>query len=511
MIKEEFDALSDDEKLNLYYESLGQEIDEAVWSTAFINDLPDISFAVIESGGKKDDGGKTEPRSLRHLPHHGKISEHSATNVDEPHLKNAAARVNQLKNGSLISKAKSHLRAHYKAKGWEIPPNLESHEPEALKDVTFTRLHLIEDKVLAEETDGQYRRGRLLGTIANEINANRRRYRREIWEKQIPRLKELITRGRFVGLVDHPGLFMGGSAADIALKFEDIWFGDVTGPIETSNELWLETIIIPTSKGRDIGEILAAGVELGISSNGSGATKPVYKKDGEKDVWDFDDVQDDYVVESFDIVYRPSVDDARIYKFEHREDDPMDLEELRNRYPELVTEIERMALGPLEEETKKLEGELVGIRTSINEKVVEADKQTQALNEATTRIQSTDEQLAVTANAFQEAQGIVETQKAELEELRPLKARLDALNHLLEKVKGEPLAWKLVETLKDSATPEEVDQKFTEAKDSATALLFAEDYLGGKGGKTKYGFAPSDADDENEEYKRWAAREGGLR
>ena len=49
-----------------------------------INDLPDSDFAYIEPGGKKDSGGKTEPRSLRHLPIN-----------DAAHVRNALARLSQ--------------------------------------------------------------------------------------------------------------------------------------------------------------------------------------------------------------------------------------------------------------------------------------------------------------------------------------------------------------------------------------------------------------------------------
>lgn len=60
------------------------------WTTAYINDLPDSSFLYIESGGSKDDEGKTEPRSLRHFPYKGPDG-----SVDLPHLRNALARIPQ--------------------------------------------------------------------------------------------------------------------------------------------------------------------------------------------------------------------------------------------------------------------------------------------------------------------------------------------------------------------------------------------------------------------------------
>lgn len=62
----------------------------AVWSTAFINDLPDSSFLHIESGGEKDSEGKTTPRSLRHFPY-----KDAEGKVDLPHLRNAIARAPQ--------------------------------------------------------------------------------------------------------------------------------------------------------------------------------------------------------------------------------------------------------------------------------------------------------------------------------------------------------------------------------------------------------------------------------
>ena len=78
----------------------------ATWSTAFINDLPDSSFLFIQPGGKKDETGKTTPRSLRHLPY-----KDSAGKVDLPHLRNALARLDQLKGVSTTTKNQLRERA----------------------------------------------------------------------------------------------------------------------------------------------------------------------------------------------------------------------------------------------------------------------------------------------------------------------------------------------------------------------------------------------------------------
>lgn len=88
-------------------------IDErAVWSTAYMNDLPDSSFLIIEKGGKKDSDGKTTPRSLRHFP-----VKDANGKVDLPHLRNALARIPQSNLSSELKaeatrKAEALLKQH---------------------------------------------------------------------------------------------------------------------------------------------------------------------------------------------------------------------------------------------------------------------------------------------------------------------------------------------------------------------------------------------------------------
>src|SRR5206468_8387090 len=62
----------------------------AVWTTAYINDLPDSSFLYIEPGGTKDSDGKTTPRSLRHFP----VRDANGA-VDQAHVRNALSRIPQ--------------------------------------------------------------------------------------------------------------------------------------------------------------------------------------------------------------------------------------------------------------------------------------------------------------------------------------------------------------------------------------------------------------------------------
>lgn len=95
----------------------GDTEDFAFWTAKYINDLPDVVFAVISAGGEKDDEGKTTPRSLRHLPHHGSgaKSGDEHTSVDMPHLRNALARLSQTDlTAAEKSKAQKHLERHAK-------------------------------------------------------------------------------------------------------------------------------------------------------------------------------------------------------------------------------------------------------------------------------------------------------------------------------------------------------------------------------------------------------------
>lgn len=89
--------------------SIIKEFQGKEWTTAYVNNLPDSSFAYIESGGKKDEEGKTKPRSLRHFPYKDKDGK-----IDLPHLRNALARAPQSPFGE---KAIPKLRAAAKAAG----------------------------------------------------------------------------------------------------------------------------------------------------------------------------------------------------------------------------------------------------------------------------------------------------------------------------------------------------------------------------------------------------------
>ena len=88
----------------------------AAWSTEMINNLPNGSFAVVEKGYKAGES----PKSARHLPY-----KDGGGKVDLPHLRNALARMSQIKS-VLGTEGDSELRARAKAK---LSPLAKKHFP----------------------------------------------------------------------------------------------------------------------------------------------------------------------------------------------------------------------------------------------------------------------------------------------------------------------------------------------------------------------------------------------
>lgn len=93
-------------------------VTKADMSTKDLNDLPDSAFAYIEPGGKKDDEGKTTPRSKRHFAIH-----------DKAHADNAAARIAQ--GAKFGDEALPKVKAAQKQFG-EKPVSKEAGVPDAV-------------------------------------------------------------------------------------------------------------------------------------------------------------------------------------------------------------------------------------------------------------------------------------------------------------------------------------------------------------------------------------------
>lgn len=94
-----------------------QLIEKAQWSTKFMDDLPDSSFLHIEAGGKKDEDGKTTPRSLRHFP-----VKDASGKADLPHVRNAIA---QAPKADLPDAVKEKVQSKAKAMLADLEKKIE--------------------------------------------------------------------------------------------------------------------------------------------------------------------------------------------------------------------------------------------------------------------------------------------------------------------------------------------------------------------------------------------------
>lgn len=111
-----YDLISRLEVVNILLDMKSKGITEkAKWTRAYINTLPNSSFAYVEPCY----GKTTDNKNARHLPY-----KDANGKVDEPHLRNALARVNQIKpicddtnRSAAIKSARSKLIAAAKRAG----------------------------------------------------------------------------------------------------------------------------------------------------------------------------------------------------------------------------------------------------------------------------------------------------------------------------------------------------------------------------------------------------------
>ena len=64
--------------------------ENARWTRAYVNSLPDSAFLYVEPGGRRDRVGRSHPLSLRHLPYRSRTGK-----IDEAHLRAALSRSHQ--------------------------------------------------------------------------------------------------------------------------------------------------------------------------------------------------------------------------------------------------------------------------------------------------------------------------------------------------------------------------------------------------------------------------------
>lgn len=164
-------------------------------------------------------------------------------------------------------------------------------------------------RILSEEVDEATKEKVMRVSVkwqhASIINANKRRYSKEILQREIKRITPLIEQGKISGASFHPEAM--GELDDITHLWESVKMtedGSCIGVVK----------IIPTARGRNVQTLIKAGGWVGLSSRGTGTTtRKEEVVDGKKVM--VDEINNDFVLLSpGDFVLTPSVPDAGIQR-----------------------------------------------------------------------------------------------------------------------------------------------------------------------------------------------------
>jgi hypothetical protein len=147
--------------------------------------------------------------------------------------------------------------------------------------------HLFEAKVQEESNGTLLVRGIL--QRAGAPNQNKRRYPKEILEREVKKYQQLIKERRALGELDHPESPII-NLKNVSHNIREVWWDgdDVVGVVE----------ILSTPAGNILRELLKNNIRLGISSRGLGSVKDM--PDGTVLV------QEDFELVGWDFVSNPS-------------------------------------------------------------------------------------------------------------------------------------------------------------------------------------------------------------
>ncbi len=214
-----------------------------------------------------------------------------------------------------------------------------------------------------EESSGNVVKFKGVFQRADVINENKRVYPRKVLEKAINEFSQKVKTGRAVGTLEHP---VDGrtKAYEISHKITNIYMNE-------NGEVIGEAIALDTTKGKELKALLEGGVAIGISSRGFGTVKTV-NKDGQS----IYEVQDDFELETFDVVYDPSTPGAFVGMTESKQGEGnMDLEKLKQEYKEKLKALEESKNQEMREKLEDFAKKLLrGIEEARKINIKEAEE-----------------------------------------------------------------------------------------------------------------------------------------
>lgn len=311
---------------------------------------------------------------------------------------------------------------------------------------------------------------------AGVINGNGRRYRKEILQREIERLRPMMEKGMIFGATYHPQ--QGDAAVD---DVSHIW---ESATIEPDGACVGVIKVLPTARGKNAQAIIRHGGRIGMSSRGYGTVTVKEETVDGKEV-KVEEVNDDFVLKSFgDLVLTPSVPDAGTLSIleahfekedgasDSKEENRMykDLQELRAAQPELLAPLDD-EIKNLTEKNKAFEEEIAKLKTQMEESTALVDDLKTLVRVHVTGVREVVSNLT-------ELPGVVEKKKVteqddeeepeepedETEELR---AQLKAAQERIKELEAEIA--KLKNQEEESRKAEELQTKTLEAVKEALA------------------------------------------
>jgi len=148
-------------------------------------------------------------------------------------------------------------------------------------------LQINEDYAIEEKESLGHSLGSLIykWCIAGKENANKRKYSKKLLVREVDKMKKRLEKAKVAQNLDHT-IDGNTSLKNVSHVLIDVWMN--------GNEAWAKSEILKTSSGRDLMRLIRSGVEMGSSLRGFG------------DVDNKGNVQDNFSLESIDLVSKPS-------------------------------------------------------------------------------------------------------------------------------------------------------------------------------------------------------------